>query len=411
MREMRQVEWSGRALALVMPVLIAGGAYAEPTPFSCGPFLLQPGTERMTIVIDHETPVTATLAYGRTDGADGRQERRHRTAARHHMFALDGLAPNAAYRYRVTGGGSDHDSGERVFHTLPVRPAQYRVIAVGDVRSHPEDWHRVSRRIYEDEADALFIIGTGDYPADGTQYAQWVEQFFTPGRDLLSRLPMWPAIGNHERTRQSSQPPEEEESHFFSLFELPGNERWYRVDYPNLTLLILDSNSQMAPGHEQYEWIRAQLASRREHFTVVALHHPPITSGPHGGLDADGTPREWPMAQGQEFLLPLFEAHAVDLVLNGHDHFYERSYKEGTYYVVTGGGGAPLYAAGGNPNPFGQFNRSVHHYVALDITSDELTLSAIDAEGEEFDRIAIPVRSSTARRLDETAVEGKGGGG
>ena len=396
-----------RASALVVLGWMSVAA-AELEPYSCGPFLLQPGPERMTVVVDHEAPVTATLSYRRADGEGMAQERRHPTAARHHMFALDGLAPDTAYRYRVTSGARDRDSGERVFRTLPAQPAVFRVLAVGDVRSYPQDWHRVSRRIFEHEPDALFMIGTGDYPADGTQYDQWIEQFFEPGRDLLGRVPMWPAIGNHERTKQyPARPPDdgaddgadaaadaEEGSHYFSLFELPGNEHWYRVDYAHLTLLIIDSNSQMAPGHEQYEWIRDQLASTRGPFTVVAFHHPPITSGPHGALNDDGTPREWPMAQGREFLMPLFEQHGVDLVLNGHDHFYERSYSQGTYYVVTGGGGAPLYAVGGNPNPHQQVARSVHHYVALDITSDELILTAIDAEGEEFDRFVIAARSS-----------------
>ena len=38
-------------------------------------------------------------------------------------------------------------------------------------------------------------------------------------------------------------------------------------------------------------------------------------------------------------LVPLFEQYGVDVVFNGHDHHYERSYKDGVYYIVTGGGG------------------------------------------------------------------------
>ena len=52
----------------------------------------------------------------------------------------------------------------------------------------------------------------------------------------------------------------------------------------------------------------------------------------------DGTPKEWPLDEGRRFLTPLFEMYDVDLVLNGHDHLYERSAKNGVDYVVTGVG-------------------------------------------------------------------------
>ncbi|MBU1882292.1 hypothetical protein KKA08_09655, partial [bacterium] len=42
-------------------------------------------------------------------------------------------------------------------------------------------------------------------------------------------------------------------------------------------------------------------------------------------------------------LTPLFAEYGVDLVINGHNHSYERLEKEGITYIVTGGGGAPLY--------------------------------------------------------------------
>lgn len=387
---------------LALSIIAATAVAATPTatPYSCGPFLLQPGTGEMTIVIDHEGPVAAQLVYWRAEGKGGKQTVRHRDAERHHVFELTGLEPGTEYRYRITTG-RERDSGERCFRTLPAAPERFRLIALGDARTNPEDWHKVSQRIYEEEEDALFIIGTGDYAADGSQYDQWVNQFFGPGRDLLSRVPMWPSIGNHERTREyveSPPPGQEERSHYFSLFELPGNERWYRVDYRYVTLLVIDSNSQMAPGHEQYDWIVEQLKSERRRFTLAVFHHPPYTSGPHGRLNPDGTPRERAMDQGQRFLVPLFEMYGVDLVLNGHDHIYERSHKNGVYYVVTGGAGAPLYAPGSAPNPYRQVSASANHYTALDVDNSSITLTAIGKAGEVLDWFTIPLSERTRQR-------------
>ena len=268
------------ALAVVALLSATAVTSQNNTPYSCGPFLLQPGPREMIVVIDHIEPLEATLTYRRTDGKGEKQRVRHEEAVRHHLFPLHGLEPDTEYSYRIESGG--HGSGEFTFRTLPEAPKQYRIVAVGDTRTLPDMWHKVSERIYDNEkGSALFMVGTGDYPADGSQYQQWIDQFFKPGRNLLSRMPFLPSIGNHERTRPAGSL-DEERSHYFSLFELPGNERWYRVDYQYLTLLVIDSNSSMEPGQEQYAWLREQLASERKRFTVAAFHHPPITSGPHG---------------------------------------------------------------------------------------------------------------------------------
>ncbi len=382
-----------------LSLLISSTAIAA--PYDCGPFLLQPGPGTMTIVVDQAEPVSATLTWGRADGS-GKAATVVRSADRHHIFTLDGLTPDTRYSYRLQGDG--FDSGKREFHTLPEQPESFRFLALGDVRSLPDVWHKVATRIYENEQDALFIVGTGDYPADGSQYDQWIDQFFAPARDLLARIPLWPAIGNHERTRQFvTSPPTTEEverSHYFSLFELPGNEHWYRVDYRYVTLLIIDSNSQLAPGFQQYEWLREQLRSPRRRFTVAAFHHAPLTSGPHGRRLADGTPREWPVDQGQRFLMPLFEMYGVDLVLNGHDHLYERSEKDGVTYVVTGGGGAPLYQINSAENRYQQVAKSINHYLAVDVSPGKMDVTAIDADGEVIDQFLVPVGRATRERMN-----------
>lgn len=387
--------------ACLLSLILAGVLHAA-EPYSCGPFLLQPDTDRMTVVIDHEKPVTASLTYSRADGK-GKKLIEHEKPMRHHLFVLEGLEPDSEYRYEIKTGRK-HASGRRAFRTLPERPDEYRLIALGDVRSQPHIWHRVSQRIFENEKKALFIIGSGDYPADGRQYKQWIGQFFAPGRDLLGSMPIWPSIGNHERTR-GNEDLREEESHYFSLFELPGNERWYRVDYRFLTLLVIDSNSQMTSDSEQYAWLLEQLRSERGRFTVAAFHHDPVTSGPHGRLNPDGTPRERPIDQAQRFLMPLFEMYGVDLVLNGHDHIYERSFKDGVYYVVTGGGGAPLYKINSVENEYQQIAASVYHYTTLDVDREAIRLTAIDIDGEIFDWVKIPVSPKSLERLRHFTIE------
>ncbi len=367
----------------------------ETRPFDCGPFLLQPTPTSIVVVVDHSTPIKARVLVKHGDQAQ--RSLRHEEPGRHHVFKIDKLPPDTVCTYRVRGDGLD--SGEMSFRTLPVAPDQYRFLVLGDVRSDPKSWAQVSNLATRRDADALFMVGTGDYPNDGRKYNQWISQFFAPARSLLGHFPFWPAIGNHEVTRTSDGLSNQAESHYFSLFELPGNERWYRVDYQFMTLLIIDSNSRMGPGSRQYDWLLEQLRSVRNRYTVMSFHHAPFTSGPHGKRLVDGTPKEWPIDEGRRFLAPLFELYGVDLVLNGHDHMYEHSVKSGVDYIVTGGGGAPLYKVGQAPNRYAVKSRSVHHYLTIDVSSKELLVNAVTKKGEVFDTIRIEADAdSLARR-------------
>jgi hypothetical protein len=66
-----------------------------PGPYSCGPCLLQPGTDEMTLVVDHVSPVMATLEWGAVGEPMQRVE--HSNPERHHIFELTGLAPGCLY--------------------------------------------------------------------------------------------------------------------------------------------------------------------------------------------------------------------------------------------------------------------------------------------------------------------------
>ncbi|MGH9360695.1 MAG: hypothetical protein ACRD2T_02175, partial [Thermoanaerobaculia bacterium] len=100
-----------------------------------------------------------------------------------------------------------------------------------------------------------------------------------------------------------------------------------------------------------------------------------------------------------------FNQHRVDLVLQGHTHFYERTFPledgartdapeepdyadpEGTVYIVAGGGGGTLAAA--TPKAFSAFYRSTFHHLRVHVEGAKLTLEAIDLEGRVLDRMTI----------------------
>ena len=105
-------------------------------------------------------------------------------------------------------------------------------------------------------------------------------------------------------------------------------------------LISLDSIlSPVDVGSPQYQWLEKTLSNSKQTWKFIFFHVPVVSSALkriHKKLH-------------QNFV-PLFEHYGVDMVFQGHDHYYERSKRikfyekesPGIIYLVTGGGGADL---------------------------------------------------------------------
>jgi 3',5'-cyclic AMP phosphodiesterase CpdA len=120
---------------------------------------------------------------------------------------------------------------------------------------------------------------------------------------------------------------------------------WFGEDVGSWHVIVLDSNcgareGGCGPDSAQVRWLRADLAASDARCTLALWHHPRFSSGEHGS-DAAVAP-----------FWDALHAAGADLVLNGHDHDYERfapqdpagqvDRKGGLTEVVVGTGGAPL---------------------------------------------------------------------
>jgi len=180
---------------------------------------------------------------------------------------------------------------------------------------------------------------------------------------------------------------------FYDFFDLPGTERWYSFEYGNAAFRALDTDTQYAsyaPGSEQYMWLEATLRQYADKtWKFVFFHNPPYSTGAHG---SDLTVRS--------YLQPLFERYHVNVVINGHDHDYERSVANGVTYIVTGGFGAPLYSQQ-STSPYSKIFSSVHHFCVADINGTDMALNVTDDTGGTVESVhitspALPVSVITA---------------
>ena len=167
--------------------------------------------------------------------------------------------------------------------------------------------------------DGILLLGDNAY-SHGTD-SEYQTALFSVYRDELRNTPVWPCIGNHELTDD-----------YFSIFTVPeraeaggvpsGCTNYYSFDYANIHFTVLDlwKAEWRDPGDPQRRWLERDLAATRRDWLVVVNHFPPYCDGKYES-DSNGF-----LVDVREQILPVLEAHGVDLLLTGHDHTYQRSY-------------------------------------------------------------------------------------
>jgi hypothetical protein len=274
-----------------------------------------------------------------------------------------------------------------------------------------------------------FVVQSGDAVLRG-QNGTMFNVGFTPIIERLTKganVPYFFSAGNHDVTTAPPGDPARSLGLHNTLTAISrlippeGSPRrlsgypTYGFGYGQTFVLAIDSN--IAADTLQLAWVTDQLEGldrARYRHVIVFFHHPPYSSGPHGGASADpvpGTGRKLPdRVEAQTTALrtmymPLFRKHHVRMLIAGHDHLYdhwvERYDDQGATYrmdtIVTGGGGAPIYTYAGEPDlrayvaaapaanlrvehlmkPGATAAENPHHYVVIQVDGDRLSLEVI----------------------------------
>jgi len=280
-----------------------------------------------------------------------------------HTVTITGLSAEQRYYYHIRS--DETDSPLYTFWTARPHNDTLRAVVYGDSQGDWDNWQTVSHVARAIEAESpMIVLKTGDLVEDGWNLSQWIEYF--RASPFLYNSTMYPILGNHE----------EYSCFYFSFFSLPKNERWYSFENGPVHFIGLDSNSRGRYRLAQYLWLVHDLRTHEEPFTVVFFHHPPYSSSNHGNTTVL-----------QKIWSPVFERYHVHVVFNGHDHNYERSIVNNVTYVVTGGGGSPLYDNG--HSPWTVYSEETYHYCLLTASPSGLYCEAKTPEGLVIDSFCL----------------------
>jgi Calcineurin-like phosphoesterase len=222
-----------------------------------------------------------------------------------------------------------------------------RIIVYGDMRftdptqtraTNPKVRRWLVDQIATENPDAILL--SGDVPWHGGQASDYDEYRIETKVWRDAHLRIYPALGNHELSRGSSE--QQCIENWWNAFPELRGRRWYSVQLGSTVYLLnLDSNSSLLAGSGQLAWIQSQLAGLPATVRVVFinLHYPPVVDvQENGDASHNGRPNEHALA---EFLAQAPEKSRVSfIVAAGHIHNYERFLQDGIVYLVAGGGGA-----------------------------------------------------------------------
>ena len=178
------------------------------------------------------------------------------------------------------------------------------IAGAGDIATSGAGDEATARLLDSINPTVVYTTGDNAYPK-GTlsEFQSYYEP--TWGRHKAKTKP---SPGNHEHYTSGA-------SGYYDYFGAAAGERgkgYYSYDVGEWHLIALNSSISMGATSEQVGWLKNDLAAHTNSCTLAYFHHPLFSSGAHGN---------------QTQVRPLWEAlysAKADVVLNGHDHNYER---------------------------------------------------------------------------------------
>jgi hypothetical protein len=388
--------WTLGFLALWLPV------WDDP-PLETGAYLQHVGTDRATIAMvtagDASRSVRVLDAQGTEVFASAVQP-----AGRRHRFEVAGLDPASRYSFSIfDGAGGALDGG--VIRTPAVddrAPVHFAV--VGDSGGMPwwvwlqrsPLWHWPARLQWLPAAsdvagigaalaaaDPDFVLHVGDIVYPKGLQGHYSAGFFRPFAELVRKAPVYTVLGNHDVM-------EDEGRQALANFRPPvdsvtGDGRCYSVVWGAVRVIVTDFNWQqpgdtVADGHPGLVHLRRELKASTEPWVIVSSHYP---------IYSASRQRDRKDLIGQ--VLPLLDAHAVDLYFAGHDHTYQRfgggEGDVGLVQIVSGGGGKSLYETREHPEM--RVAVSQFHWCDVQVNGRTLVVRARNLEDEVLDTVEL----------------------
>ncbi len=373
-----------------------------------GPYVEDPTQSTSILRWQTDEPTVSWLEYGPIPRCN--QIMTLSPQGTQHKVALYGLVPNQDFCYHVYVHNAAQDGVQEpvkgIFRTLfSAERKIVNFVAVGDTGA-PAQNSEEGLPLADDSAQARsaiahllaaergdFLIHTGNLTHSGLDQDADAE-FFTPFAPVLRKMPLFVALGPNEygkdrNSRASKQFLKDNFRAFHDMSWSNATPKYYSFDTANARFIFLDTNAaddavwapNLGEKSSQITWLKSMLSSAGEKWKIVVMHAPAYSSGANGSN-----------AVVADSLIKIFEDNQVNLVLQGGDADYERTFPlyqgetktKGVTYVTLGTAAVPPTKRD-NPHPSTARFVSARHYAVVKIVDRKLSAKVYNDQGKQLD--------------------------
>ena len=274
-------------------------------------------------------------------------------------------------------GAAQRVADDRVV-ALPNRDGSFKFAVLGDFGTGDRGQYEMGAKMAEIQSRFKYetVVLTGDNIYGSERPQDFVNKFERPYKALLDRkVKFYASLGNHDSREQR----------YYKHFNMDG--KLYYTFNPAAEVRFFAFESTY-PEPEQIKWLEDELKKSGSKWKFVFFHHPLYSSGERHGSDI----------RLREVLEPLFVKHNVSVVLQGHDHFYERTkpQKDITYFVVGSGGKLREGNIASRSGITAKGYDADLAYMIAEIVGDQMYYNVINRTGQTIDSGVITRRGGQA---------------
>lgn len=262
---------------------------------------------------------------------------------------------------------------------LPNQEDSLKFAVIGDSGTGSSSQLRVAQRLIAARAafPYEFVLMLGDNLYGDEEPRDYERKFERPYAPLLAAtVKFYAVLGNHDDPSQR----------FYKPFNMDGKRFYSFKPKDGVRFFALDSNYV---DQEQLQWLEKELGASGSDWKIAFFHHPIYSSGGRHG----------PNLELRAQLEPLFLKHGVDLVLTGHEHFYERiKPQRGIYYFISGGAAKLREGNVRRSELTAKSFDTGYHFLLLELDDDLLRFQVVSDEGTTVDSGGLPRLSDEEKK-------------
>jgi len=209
-----------------------------------------------------------------------------------------------------------------------------------------------------------FAVMMGDNLYGGQKPRDYEKKFAVPYKPLIDAgVKFYAALGNHDDAAETQ----------YKLFNMEGRKYYSFKPKDGVRFFAIDSNYV---DEKQLEWLDKELAASGSDWKIAFFHHPLYSSGAtHGSADLQ-----------RGLLEPVFVKYGVNVVLAGHEHFYERiKPQKGVNYFIVGSSSKLRKGDLRKSELTAYGNDSTYTFMLVEIDGDTMHFQTINDKGATID--------------------------